>query len=190
MRRILLVATFFLALGSSAQTSMSQVFKQMPDSVVPYLSENNKLDLIDFLDSNMKAEVHNQLEGKTELLSLTEHAAVLQLNEATRLDFRLLDVAEPVDSANQILCLISTYGSDIRDSQLTFYSAGWRKLDAAPYITLPAEMFTASFSDDEKQPVLTLTMAHPLDRPANEEQKPLKETLTNLKWNDKTFNKD
>ncbi len=198
MRRILLAATFFLALGSSAQTSMSQVLKQMPDSVVPYLSENNKLDLIDFLDSNMKAEVRNQLEGKTELLSLgktellslTEHAAVLQLNEATRLDFRLLDVAEPIDSANQILCLISTYGSDIRDSQLTFYSAGWRKLDAAPYITLPAEMFTASFSDDEKQPVLTLTMAHPLDRPANEEQKPLKETLTNLKWNGKTFNKD
>ena len=161
MRRILLAATFFWALGSSAQTPMSQVLKQMPDSVVPYLSENNKLDLIDFLDSNMKAEVHNQLEGKT-----------------------------AVDSASQIVCLISTYGTDVRDSQLTFYSTRWRKLDATPYITLPAEMFTASFSDDEKQPVLTLTMAHLLDRPANEEQKPLKETLTSLKWDSKTFNKD
>ena len=190
MRRILLAATFFWALGSSAQTPMSQVLKQMPDSLVPYLSENNKLDLIDFLDSNMKAEVHNQLEGKTELVSMTERSAVLQLNEATRLDFRLLDVAEPVDSASQIVCLISTYGTDVRDSQLTFYSTRWRKLDATPYITLPAEMFTASFSDDEKQPVLTLTMAHPLDRPANEEQKPLKEILTSLKWDSKTFNKD
>ena len=66
-----------MALGSSAQTPMSQVLKQMPDSLVPYLSENNKLDMIDFLDSKMKAEVHNLLDGKTELITLTERDGFL-----------------------------------------------------------------------------------------------------------------
>jgi hypothetical protein len=93
MRRILFVVTFILALDLSAQIPMSQVLKQIPASIVPYLSENNKLDMIDFLDSNMKAEVTNMLEGKTELQKLTERTAVLQLNEATRLDLRLLDVS-------------------------------------------------------------------------------------------------
>jgi hypothetical protein len=190
MRRILLAAISFVALGSSAQTPMSQVLKQMPDSIVPYLSENNKLDMIDFLDSKMKAEVHNLLDGKTELLTLTECSAVLQLNEASHLDIRLLDVAEPVDSASQIVCLISTYGAGVRESRVAFYSVCWRKLPTTQYVTLPDEMFTATFSDDEQQPVLTLRMAHPLDYPATDEQKPLQESLTNLKWNGKTFNKD
>ena len=130
------------------------------------------------------------LEGKTELQKLTERTAVLQLNEATRLDLRLLDVSEPVDSASQIVCLISTYGTDVRDSQLTFYSIHWRQLETSKFITLPDEMFTASFSEDEKQPVLTLNLSHQLDFPANEEQKPIVKMLANLKCNGKIFNKD
>ena len=190
MRKILLAATCFMALGSSAQTLMSQVLKQMPDTIVPYLSENNRLDLIDFLDSKMKAEVHNLLDGKTELLTLTERSAVLQLNEASRLDLRLLDVTEPVDSALQVICLVSTLGTDVRESRVVFYSVHWRQLPSAQYLTLPAEMFTASFTNDEKQPVLTLRMTHQLDYPATDEQKPIGESVTNLKWNGKIFNKD
>ena len=190
MRRILLAALFFVALDSSAQTPMRQVLKEMPDTIVPYLSENNKLDLIDFHDSKMKAEVHNQLDGKTELLTLTERSAVLQLSEASRLDLRLLDVAEPVDSASQVVCLVRTLGTDVRESRVVFYSVHWRQLPTAQYVTLPAEMFTASFSDDERQPVLTLRMAHQLDYPATDEQKPIGESITNLKWNSKTFNKN
>lgn len=189
MRRILLVATCFIALGSSAQTPMSQVLKQMPGTIVPYLSENNKLDMIDFLDSKMKAEVHNLLDGKTELLTLTERSAVLQLNEASRLDLCLLDVAEPIDSASQIICLISTLGTNVRESRVAFYSIHWWQLPSAPYVTLPAEMFTASFSDDEKHPVLNLCMTHQLDYPATEEQKTIGESVINLKWSGKTFNK-
>lgn len=189
MRRILLAALCWVALDSSAQVPMSQVLKQMPDSIVPYLSENNKLDMIDFLDSKMKAEVHNLLDGRSELLTLTERSAALQLNEASRLDIRLLDVEEPIDSASQIVCLVSTYGTDVQESRVAFYSLRWHPLPTARFVTLPAEMFTAYFSDDAEHPVLSLRMAHQLDRPANEEQKPIEETTTNLKWSGKTFNK-
>jgi hypothetical protein len=51
-------------------------------------------------------------------------------------------------------------------------------------------MVTASFSEDEKQPVLTLNLSHQLDFPASEEQKPISRALINLKWNGKIFNKD
>ena len=169
---------------------MSQVLKQMPDSIVPYLSENNKLDMIDFLDSKMKAEVHNLLDGKTELLTLSERSAVLLLNEASHLSIRLLDVVEPVDSASQIICLVSTLGTDVRESRVAFFSLRWCQLPTTQFVTLPSEIFTASFSDDDKLPVLTLRMSHPLDYPATNEQKPVEESITNLKWDGKMFNKN
>ena len=179
MRRILLAALCWVALDSSAQVPMSQVLKQMPDSIVPYLSENNKLDMIDFLDSKMKAEVHNLLDGRSELLTLTERS----------IRHVRIDVEEPIDSASQIVCLVSTYGTDVQESRVAFYSLRWHPLPTARFVTLPAEMFTAYFSDDAEHPVLSLRMAHQLDRPANEEQKPIEETTTNLKWSGKTFNK-
>ena len=37
----------------SAQTlKMRDVFRQMPDSLMPSLSQNDRLDFIDFIDSN------------------------------------------------------------------------------------------------------------------------------------------
>lgn len=188
MRRILIIVSILFTLGSSAQTKMSQVLKLMPFSVVPYLSENNKLDLIDFVESDMKAEVHNLLDGKSELLKLTDHYASLLLNEVTQMDMRLLDVEEPIDSARQIICVVTTYGIDIRDSQIDFYSVKWRKLDATERIMLPDAMFTAKL--DEQLPVLTITFTHGLDILASEEQKEINKLSMTLKWDRKSFNKD
>ena len=58
MKRYLIAALCTLAVGqvSAQNLKMRDVFKQIPDSLVPYLSQNNRLDFIDFLDSNMKAE--------------------------------------------------------------------------------------------------------------------------------------
>ncbi|MBR6998224.1 MAG: DUF3256 family protein, partial [Prevotella sp.] len=42
---------------------MADLFKAMPDSLMPYLTKNNRLDMIDFMEANMKAEITNQLEG-------------------------------------------------------------------------------------------------------------------------------
>lgn len=162
------------------------MLKQMPESIVPYLSENNRLDLIDFVDSNMKAEVHNLFDGKTELVRLTPQYAAFSLNEAARMEIRLLDAFEPVDSANQLICLVRTYGSgDIQDSQVEFYSVNWRILDTATYIKLPDVMFTATLNENSS--TITLTIASPLDRPVSEEQKAPEKVLTSFEWNGKTF---
>ena len=185
MKVLLIAISLLLTLGSSAQTKMSQVFRQMPDSVVPYLSENNRLDLIDFADSNMKAEVHNLLEGRSELKKITDDYALLSLNEATRIEMRLLEVSEPVDSSASILCVVTTYGIELCDSKVVFYSAKWRKLDAAQRAVLPLQPFTAAL--DEQQPVLTVTPLSDLDTEMLNEQKEVEKVSTILKWNGKMF---
>lgn len=177
-----LLAGLFLCLTQTvmSQTTIRDVFKQMPSSILPYLTENNRLDFIDFIDSNMKAEVTNAFGGKSEMQKLTDDYLSIHLNDAASVEMRLLDVKEPVDSASRVVCLVSTLGSEIRESKVAFYSLKWNPLPTERYVQLPAEMFVAKLSDQEQ--TLTVTRVHKLDVPANKEQKVLPETSTILKW--------
>jgi len=167
---------------------MSQMIKTMPEKVAPYLSENNRLDLIDFVNSNMKAEVRNQLDGKTELTKLTDREATLKLSEAVSMDFRLLDLSQPVDSAQQILCMIKTYRSGDGESEICFFSLDWKPLRTAEFISLPDELFMAEFDGQDEQ-TLTVTIHHPFDQVASPEQEKMSEVLMKFKWNERMFNK-
>ena len=92
--------------------SLSDVFKQMPDSLMPYLSANNRLDFIDFMDSNMKAEVTNQTGGTSEMTALTDDSLSIRMSDALRVDMLLFDLDEPVDTIRQVIVFFETFLSD------------------------------------------------------------------------------
>ena len=92
--------------------SLSDVFKQMPDSLMPYLSVNNRLDFIDFMDSNMKAEVTNQTGGTSEMTALTDDSLSIRMSDALRVDMLLLNLDEPVDTIRQVIVFVETFLSD------------------------------------------------------------------------------
>lgn len=135
MKRLLLLFTLCASLSASAQQLMRDVFSQMPDSVLTYLSTNNRLDMIDFMTANMKAEVTNAFEGKSQMLALTDDSLSVQLNSAVRLDMLLLPTTETVDSCQQVVALIYTYhfASGEEERIVRCYSLRWRELpDGAP----------------------------------------------------------
>lgn len=188
MRLFMIAALAWILSGSvSAQATMADVLRHMPDSIVPYLTENNRLDCIDFKDSNMDAVVRNSLEGKSELKVLSGRYADFQLNESHRMQLRLLDVTEPVDGARQIICLVHTLGTDIRQSRVEFFTFRWQPLDTKRFVALPEYLFTASL--DEQQEVLTITPSDYFDKPAMEDQKQLEILSISLKWQNDFFNK-
>ena len=78
----------FSFLTSPAQ-NMREVFKSMPDSLTPYLSMNNRLDMMDFMDAGMKAVVTNQLGGDTEMTFLSDDSLSVKMNETLLLDLKL-----------------------------------------------------------------------------------------------------
>jgi len=177
----LFLLSMFWVVALSAQTTIRDVLKAMPDSVVPYLTENNRLDMIDFMDTHMDAVVTNALGGKSQLLALTDQYASIRLSESSEVAMRLLDVSAPVDSAQQVLCLVRTYGSDIRESTVAFYSLSWRLLPTADYFVQPDEMFVATLGNEA--PTLTLSQKPYFDAPLKEEQEKIEEVLITLKWN-------
>ena len=138
----LLIGHIFLCIPSDAETpllregdgsrTVSEFFKEMPDSLFPYLTTNNRLDMIDFMEAKMKAEVTNLLEGKSEMTALTADSLSIRMSNVLRVDMTVMDVAEPVDSSMQVIRVVRTYSINENQTEriADVYSAVWRKISS------------------------------------------------------------
>ncbi len=183
MRKLLMIGTLLslLCAPCEAQQKMRDVFLQMPDSLLPYLTENNRLDFLDFMDSKMKAAVQNSLGGKSEMLSLSDDSLSLQVSPSLHVVMRLFPVIEAVDSCQQVVCMISTYGTDAPESKVELYSVLWNPIDVSAHLSLPREPYTATFMK-EPSAGLSLRQANHLDVIAYEEQKKELPWLKYIEW--------
>lgn len=138
MRNIFLSLLLALSISGMAEdVQIRDVFRQMPDSILPTLSVNNRLDMIDFMDSHMKAEVTNLLEGKSEMTALGEDRLTIRVSDALNISILLLNTTEMIDSCNQVVCLVQTYGTDslCLNSKIEFYTIQWQKLSHTPQLS-------------------------------------------------------
>ncbi len=96
----------------------------MPSDIVPLLTHNNLLDMLDFKEANQKAEVSNRLNGKSELTSLTKTSASIRLTSKTRIDLHLL----PKAKGNYLIYMITTTetSDSLADSDVTVYDSSWK----------------------------------------------------------------
>ncbi|NPD92200.1 DUF3256 family protein [Xylanibacter muris] len=114
---------------SAQKQTMRDAFVNMPDSLMPGLSHNNRLDMIDFMDSGMKSEVTNLFDGKSSMTVLDERYLKLKLNASVSVEMLLLaDSAVAVrDSSDAYICMVTTYGTVPVESKVVFYDYKWRK---------------------------------------------------------------
>lgn len=214
-RRYILIAFFAIAgvmQAAAQELHIREVFKAMPDSVLPYITANNRLDFIDFIDSHMEANVTNALGGQSQMEQLTDHYLRIKLSPASTVELRLLPVGELVDSASQIICMVQTYGTVAKESRVTFYTTRWHQLDGSQYFsvqpqsllhrpaTVPVEryqelcaaltplMMVAHLSADGNTMDITLSNHIPVEQDREEAKAIILQTT--LKWNGKMFNKN
>jgi hypothetical protein len=141
-RLFMLFAALSLLYVVNAQETIGNLFKEMPDSVLPTLTRNNRLDLLDFWEAKMRAEITNKFERSSELETLSTDSMLIRMNEASDVSFLLLDLAEPVDSSMQVICMVHTYHLAFdkgEERTITYYSAKWRKLSTAPKLSEKSE---------------------------------------------------
>ena len=117
-----------------AHDKISDLFREMPDSLLPVLSENNRLDMIDFMESKMKAEVTNRLGGRSEMTMLTDDSLRVKVSDAQTITLFFICPLDSVESANKIICFIRTYGTDESKLQsvTSFYTTQWNKIEQKP----------------------------------------------------------
>lgn len=132
---LLLLASLTVRAG---ELKIQDVFKQMPNSVLPTLSENNRLDMLDFMASKMKAEVTNRLGGKSEMTVLTDTTLTIRMSEALQVEMLLLKPEDAAGADSQVICLIETFGRDSLslDSQVSFFTISWEKPNNPPQLSV------------------------------------------------------
>lgn len=146
-----------LVLGTCLLSVMAQdikkVFIAMPDSLMPLLTKVNKEDCIDFLASNMKAEVKNRLDKTSEMKVLTDDYLQMQVTEKSQLEMKLL----PLNDSVKVVCMVKTVCASACDSEIHFYDSSWTKeIPSADFLFLPAkkDFFLANDSISEEEILL------------------------------------
>ena len=135
MRIVILIVVSFLGGISVSAQNMKSVFIAMPDSITPLLTKVNKEDCVDFLDSNMKAEVKNRFDGTAEMKVLTEDYTLMQTSETGTLEMKLL----PVKDSTKVICMVKTVCASACDSDIRFYASDWSKeLDVTSFLQRPS----------------------------------------------------
>lgn len=136
---IIFLISQFSFLMSPAQ-NVREMFKTMPDSLAPYLSVNNRLDMMDFVDAGMKAIVTNQLGGDTEMTFLSDDSLSVKMNSAFLLDLKIQK-----QDTTTVVCLKRTYLTQKGQYEVVSqtFTSYWRPLSK------PVVESTLSKRDDE-----------------------------------------
>lgn len=134
VRLFLPLILMLCSLGIGAQP-MRELFAQMPDSLLPTLTRNNRLDLIDFIEAGLDNMVSNRLGGESRLTMLTGNRAKLRLSEGATIELCKLE-------GSQVMCYIHSVRLDSAwHSNLRFYDVStWKRLPLQQYITMPTTL--------------------------------------------------
>ena len=120
MKKFIMAALLAVTFGqvSADGVKMRDVFREMPDSLMPYLSLNNRLDFIDFLDSGMKAEVRNTLGGMSEMTSMADDSLSIRMSDGLRVDMLVMDSTVVMI---ETFLVDSIYG----ESRVNYFTTKW-----------------------------------------------------------------
>lgn len=135
MKKRVLCLALLVAVASVvwARVPMRQWVASMPDSVMPLLTKNNRLDFMDFIDSGMEAVVTNRLDGKSRMTMLEADFASIEYTKSSVVAMKLLPLTDTTD----VLCMVTTMVGGVKDSRMVFYDEQWEKLDAQSFIDEP-----------------------------------------------------
>lgn len=131
-RRCLMAACLLLACGASLHAqSLTEIWKAMPDSILPYLDHNQRVDMPSYASMHVDGTIDNQLGGKSRMDTLTADFTEVKLNEATTLQMKLL----PTERHDTVICLLKTWTSgDNGESQIQFFTPQWQPLPVQRFL--------------------------------------------------------
>lgn len=129
-RWMLLVWSILISWGALQAQEAKQCFVAMPDSLLPLLSAVNRADFIDFMESQMKAEVTNNLAGKSEMTALSADYIRVKLSEQSDWQMKLL----PLNDSVQVIGTVTNVYAPAADCHFRFFTTDWHELPADRFL--------------------------------------------------------
>ena len=114
--------TFVPMKAQSDSLNIKTVFSEMPDSILPYLTRNNRLDMIDFMEAKMKAGVDNLLDGDSEMLFLSHDSLAVWMSDVLIMEMK-------INQSDSSIILKRTYhiSGSMEEIILQRFSLQWHK---------------------------------------------------------------
>lgn len=107
------------------EVKMRDLFAAMPDSLLPLVTKNNRLDCIDFIENHLEARVKNKLDQYVELKKLTEDYLLFQTSQKGYLEMKYV----PNTDSTGVLYLVRTCLGPIADSSVKCFHQDWTPLE-------------------------------------------------------------
>lgn len=126
MKYVMMLVLVMCVAQAPAQT-MKEVWSAMPDSVMPLLSKNNRLDCVDYWEAGQQGDVKNRLEGKVSILFMNEDSLAVADTESSSYEMKLKK-GERGDLLSITVRRVVKTG-DITDWTERIYSPSWRLLN-------------------------------------------------------------
>lgn len=124
MKKIFLLFTFALTVSEGfAQVRMRDVFAELPDSVFPLMTRNNRLDCIDFIENNMEARVKNKFDEPVMLDTLTADYLLIHTSKKSYVEMKFVS-----HGSDTLICVNRTYLGPVEDSEVRLYNMDWKYL--------------------------------------------------------------
>ena len=167
MKRIATIIILALTATAGRATDLRTLFLSMPDSIIPTLTQSDRMDFLDYMDSGMKARARNKLGGESVMTQFEENMLSIQTSQAGRMDMLLL----PKGKNETLICIIRTVNARYEDSRLSFFTQDWQPVPADQLIELPViddyltkeALKNDSLADFKKRSMLRLESIVPLD---------------------------
>lgn len=125
----LLAFIIFLFCGSvsaMAQQTIKEIIGNMPESVIPYINDDQRAELQKFTGEKDTVKIKNVFNGTTSIDTISSNYAKISMNKVADMQLILL----PTSDSTQIICAIKTVNSPIKDSSIRFYSTDWQPINS------------------------------------------------------------
>ncbi|MCD8260944.1 MAG: DUF3256 family protein [Bacteroides sp.] len=134
MKKVIFLLYSLFSVSLAAQNART-LFTEMPDTILFLLTPVNRADMVDFLDSKMKAQVTNRLEGQSEMKAATENYIAIDLTSQSSWQMKLL----PTSDSTFVIGTIHTVCGKACDSEIRFYTSQWEPLPTQDFLSPPIE---------------------------------------------------
>ena len=198
----LLICVNVLVTTTMSAQCLRQLWLTMPDSIAPYLNQNQRSMLLDYYEMGGNTEIKNGLDGITRIDTLSHDYLSAHLNNAVSMQIGIL----PVEGGDSVACVLKTFQAPAEESDVILYSPDWeflQRISIEPELLfqhpdtmseahfeelksfLAPQMIKATYSSVDK--MLTFCFSIPFNYSDKKDE--LKTILLqrNLNWNGKTF---
>lgn len=143
MKKTLIIICFLTCWLCVSAQSLREVWIEMPDSILPYLSKSQRTELADYVEMKAEPVVLDVFGDSVRIERMTNNYLLVKASEVTLLEIKLLD--------NNTLALVQTWMAPAAESKLSLFNLQWQPKEAVveynENIVKPDTMTDEEFND-------------------------------------------